>query len=1100
MNRNAVIMAMAFALCAALQANASAAASVKAVVYSPHGGKLSCHMNMGPTGAAAWMRGYHFQVMRIDQGSPAHGRLAFGDVVTGADGMAFGPDADARMTLGNAIGKAEASGQPLVLTVLRGGSPQTVSIPLPALGGHTPGWPFDDAKSRKILSAACRSLLDAQLPSGKIPTDGEMGSFLGGLLLLASGDHLYLDGARRFAYYADSLDYLNIDYNNWPMGYGGLLLAEYYLATGDDTVLEKLGWIADELARGQMKCGSWGHKSPGEGYGALNQPGIVAAMTLVLARECGINVDQGALDKALAFFGRFAELGSIPYGDHMPGGMLDDNGKNASAAVLMHLAGRDREADAFSRSVAMSYWMREEGHTGGFFSILWGPLGASLAGEDAFGAFMDYQQWFYNLSRTWKGELLHLPYQETLTRFDDSGYVYFGGDFTTGGIGLAFALPQRQLRILGAPPSVFSPHTDLTSSALRAARRYYRVQSWEKLDKILALLDPDELETETDRLGLQQMKAARALLIASTERTLLEIESNLVNGAAYHALEQFQALKRRLGEQGDARFAKLEERFADGGLAGAVREDKRLKDAWSALKSITVMSWTAQGWQARRLLEGLPTLRPTVWEPLSPTSQVVPSAWRSLLVNSESDLPGGWEQPSFDDIDWTAGEGIALAGDAKGGAPVPGTMVAARRTFTVSDVVGDKLRVRLQTVRPALTRVYLNGVLVVDAVRGQRSGYATIELDDSALGLLQVGGNTLAVMSTAYDGGANRLDVGLDLARSMSERRTLPVDRIDAPPMEDYPGQDDTLRVRETRDRMAAALQARYEQKPVAELLADLESVIPYIRQLAENALVAKGTEGLEAAIALGGHPDWKVRSGVCNVIAKALGQARKQDAGEPEVIALQAQIPMLTGLLTDDHFWVRMQAVNAIGGFGEAAAPALPVLVDLAQDPEEWVRTAAIRAIRGLHPPADVAVQAALQVLRRPVSAYSSPDIAVSLLKTNPGGDDEASGRLDALLKLLRHPPEGGGGKLLNETMEMAAGLDPDGQALIPVLIEAAADKTHWSRQRTNPRGTAIEILGRYGAKATAAMPVLESILASDAKPLHAAAQTALEAITAGL
>lgn len=1097
MNRRAVSLVMFCAIFGWLQSAALAAVSAKAVVYSPHGDKLSCHMNMGPTGAAAWMRGYHFQVMRIDQGSPAHGVLALGDVVTGADGIAFGPEADARITLGNAIGRAEASGEPLVLAVMRDGAAQTVAITLPALGAHAPGWPFDDAKSRTILSAACRSLLDAQLPNGKIPTDGEMGSFLTGLLLLASGDSLYLDGARRAVYYVDSLDYLKIDYNNWPMGYGGLLLAEYYLATGDESVLEKLTWIADELARGQMLCGSWGHKSPGAGYGALNQPGIVDAITLVLARECGIDVDQQALDKALAFFSRYAELGSVPYGDHMPGGMLDDNGKNASAAVLMHLAGKDRESDAFSRSVAMSGWMREDGHTGAFFSTVWGPLGASLAGPDALREFMDYQGWFYNLSRTWKGDLLHLPYQEALTRFDDSGYVYFGGDFTTGGIGLTFALPQRRLRILGAPPSVFSPHTDLSSPALRAARRHYRVRDWKALDQTLAAVSADDLTTPADKQGFAQFKTARALLIASTGQTLLEIESNLANGDAYRASEQFLALKRRLGDKGDARFAELEERFADDGTSRAVRDGKRLSDACAELKSISVMSWTSQGWQARRLLEGMPTLRPPVWEPLLPTAPLATTSWRTLHAGASEELPEGWDQPGFDDGAWKAGERIVLAVDVAAGVSLPRGAVAARCTFMVGDPVGAKLRVRLQTVRPARTRVYLNGVLVVDAVRGQRGGYATIELDDSALGLLKPGENLLAVMSTAQGDGGNRLDVGLDIARSLSERRSLAVDRAEAVAVPAFDGLDDTLRVRETRDRMAAALQARYDQKPVDELLADLEASVPYVRQLAENALVGKGPDGIKAAVALGSHSDWKVRSAVCNVIAKAYGKYSKQEASEPEIALLKAQVPLLTALLADAHFWVRVRAAIALDGFGEAAAPALPALALLVQDPEEWVRTAAIKAIRSAKPSPAVAVQAAMQVLERPGSAYPAPSVAVALLRDHAGA--AAPERLDALLQLLRHPPEGDGNGLLGEVMEMALVLDPEGAELIPVLIEAAEDKTHLSRQRGNPRGKAIELLGRYGSKAARAVPVLESILASEEdKSQHAAAQTALEAINA--
>ncbi|HAS82415.1 MAG TPA: hypothetical protein DCS43_07020 [Verrucomicrobia bacterium] len=1054
-------------------------------------------MNMGPTGAAAWMRGYHFQVMRIDHGSPAHGALELGDVVIGADGTAFGPDADARITLGNAIGKAERSGTPLLLSVLRHGIEQSVSMTLPRLGTDATGWLFDDATSSVILSAACRSLLDAQLPNGRLPTDGDMGSFLAGLLLLASGDGLYLDGARRAAYYADSVDYLKLDYNNWPMGYGGLLLAEYYLSTGDDSVLGKLAWIADELARGQMLCGSWGHKSPGEGYGALNQPGVVDAIVLVLARECGITVDQLAMDKALAFFGRFAELGSVPYGDHTPGNMLDDNGKNASSAVLMHLAGRDREATAFSQSVAMSYWMREDGHTGAFFSTVWGPLGAALAGPVALREFLHNQGWYYHLIRTWKGELLHLPYQEALTRFDDSGYIYFGGDFTTGGIGLAYALPQRRLRILGASPSVFSPHTELSSPMLRDARQYYRRRAWEALDKTLAAISPADLATDVDKRCFTQLKDARALLIASTEQTLLEIESNLVNGAAYDASEQFQALKRGLGEQGDARFATLDERFADGVVAGGVREGKRYKDAWAALKSITVMSWTAQGWQARRLIEGLPTLRSPVWETLSPTAEMAPPSWRTLQVGTIGNLPVGWERPGFDDRAWVAGKGIALASDADAGRSSPTGAVAARCTFTVTDPVGDKLRVRLQTVRPAQTRVYLNGLLVVDAVRGQRGGYAVIELDDSALGLLHPGENLLAVMSTAQDAANNRLDVGLDLVRTLSERRSLPVDRIDAPPMDAYPGMDDTLRVRETRDRMAAALQARYDQKPVVELLSDLEHTVPYVRLLAENALVSKGPEGIKAVVAQVGHPDWKVRSSVCNVMGNALGRYRKLAASEQDIALLQADVPTLFPLLSDDHFWVRFRAASVLGGFGEAAAPVLPALALLVQDSEEWVRMAAIRTIRQLNPPPAVAVQAAMQVLMHPGSAYGVPDTAVELLKANRGATGDE--RLVALLQLLRHPPEGGGGRLLGDVMEMAATLDPEGARLIPVLIEAAADKTHLRRQRGNPRGKAIELLGRFGSKASGAVPVLEAILKSDAdKSQHAVVQSALDAINA--
>lgn len=1072
---------------------APAADAVRAVTYSPHAAAFDCHMNMGPTGAKAWMYGYHFVVMSIDQGSPAADRLMLGDVVIAADGTAFGPDADARITLGNAIGKAEATGRPLKLTVRRDGRKRKVALDLPALGAFSATWPGDCDKSKRILDAACRSLLNAQLPDGSLRSDGEMGTFLTGLLLLASGDPLYMDGARRAAYRAATMDYAKLDYTNWPMGYGGVLLAEYYLATGDDTVLPKLREIAGVLARGQMRCGSWGHNGPAAGYGAMNQAGIICALALALAAECGIDVDQEALNKAVLFFGRYAELGCVPYGDNMPGQALDDNGHNASSALLMHLVGRDTEAEAFSRSVALSYWMRETGHTGGFFSMVWGPLGASLAGDQALQTFMDYQRWYYNLCRTWKGELVLLPYREALTRFDSSSYIYFGGDFTTGGLGLALALPQKQLRILGAPTSVFSPRAALTGGLL-TARKYYLVRDWPACDQALAAIAPDSLTTPEEQRWLAQLDAARTRLKRSTERTLQEVESNLVEGAAYRASEQYQALKRCLGDRGDARFAKLDERLADGTVVWYIREGLQYHEAWAGLYGYAVRSWVPQGWQAKRLIEGLPTLRQPIWEPLSPTSQITPQPWRTLA--SGEALPKGWERLSFDDSAWHAADGIVVTTDANAGNPASPRVIAARRRFTVADPAGAKLRVRLQAVREAHSQVYLNGQRIVDVVRGQRGGYAAIELDDAALTLLKSGENVLAITSTKQGSGGNSLDVGLEINRVALEKRTLPVMRATTTYLDLGTGGDGTLRVQETKDRMQAALTASYTGKTIDELLAELADPVAYSRHLAEDALVGKGLEGLSRAVALIDHPDWKVRSAVCNVVSKGW-RTYHGNAQGPEMKLLNAQIPALIGMLGDDHFWVRVRAAATLPSFGTAAQSAVPALLRLVNESNEWVRISALGAVRSLNKDPDTAIQAALQSLMIPSTAYRAPRSAVSLLTDFP---EAGQGRLDALINLLRHPPEGDGRRLLNDVIDMAVKLDPEGTSMIPVLIGAAADETHFSRQRGNPRAAAIEALGAYGDKAKAAIPCLEAILASDGKQAtsqHEAAQKALTAIT---
>jgi HEAT repeat protein len=437
----------------------------------------------------------------------------------------------------------------------------------------------------------------------------------------------------------------------------------------------------------------------------------------------------------------------------------------------------------------------------------------------------------------------------------------------------------------------------------------------------------------------------------------------------------------------------------------------------------------------------------------------------------------------FDDRAWDAQTGI-LAGP-----------IVARRRFTVSDPAGAKLRIRLQTVRPARTQVYLNGTLVVDAVRGQRGGYANIELDPSVFQLLRSGENVLAIVCDKKGSENNKVDAGLEINRVDIEQRMLPPIHAEAVYINDRPEGDETLRVRETKDKFQAALQESYNQKSIPALLKDLEDELPYNRYLAVQALLAKGQPGITAAFGLAEHKDWQVRSAVVGIVLQA-GKSRKAKLDDEQLSLFKAQIPALTRLVGDEHFWVRTRAADALAMLGADAAVALPELVNRVQDQSEWVRASVIRAVQTLGTDPMVVVKAAEQSLMIPSSAFEGANAAVAILKKNAGTDES---RLAALLQLLRTPPEGGGGALLGEVMAMAVELDPAGTKLIPVLIDAAGGKTAFGRFRGNPRGKAIETLGQYGPKASAAVPVLQTILAgTDAKekPLREAARLALEEI----
>ncbi len=65
-------------------------------------------------------------------------------------------------------------------------------------------------------------------------------------------------------------------------------------ATGDESVMPGLKRLALEAANGQSIVGSWGHRFAGpdgrlQGYGMMNSPGLPLTISLILAREAGVD-------------------------------------------------------------------------------------------------------------------------------------------------------------------------------------------------------------------------------------------------------------------------------------------------------------------------------------------------------------------------------------------------------------------------------------------------------------------------------------------------------------------------------------------------------------------------------------------------------------------------------------------------------------------------------------------------------------------------------------------------------------------------------------------------------------------------------------------
>jgi hypothetical protein len=449
---------IALAAVAALVPAAAAFGAAKRAATSPmmdftQGGKPdeSHDWNLGATGARGWVWGQKGQtsdarqilITAVAAGSPADGVLAKGDVILGLAGKPF--DDDARVRFARALTEAEKDENRGLLKLLRWreGKTEDVEIKLPVMGAYSATTPYDCPKSKKIFELGCQAIAKKGLGKVSIP------SSLNALALLASGKEEYKPLLAEYAklvaaYSADSMA-------TWSYGYANTFLAEYYIATGDKSVLDGLKRLTMEAARGQSNVGTWGHKFARpdgslNGYGAMNAPGLPLAISMVLARQAGLKdpVLDRAIAKASSFLRWYVDKGAIPYGDHQPWPGHEDNGKCSMAAVLFDLLG-DREATLyFARMSTAGYDERERGHTGNFFNILWALPGAARCGPLATGAYMKEQSWYYDLARGWDGSF---GYQGSPIGEEEHG-KYTRWD-CTGAYLLAYALPLKSLCLTG---------------------------------------------------------------------------------------------------------------------------------------------------------------------------------------------------------------------------------------------------------------------------------------------------------------------------------------------------------------------------------------------------------------------------------------------------------------------------------------------------------------------------------------------------------------------------------------------------------------------------------------------------------------------------
>jgi len=456
--------------------------------------------NLGPTGCQGWMyrnagttsQSRQVLIQIVEAGSPANGILAVDDVILGADGTGASPVAftsDSRKALAKAIADAEArnvSGN-LKLLIWRAGTTSEVSITLPFIGAYSATAPYSCPKSAAILKQG----LDYVMKNLTTAPDADAGTFSFRTLALLAADGLAYDGgtgggndAARQAQAVSEARALILDAAtladfrsgavsrrskiSWSAGHHLIVLAEYYLRTGDATVLPSIEAYAVLISNGASVLGTMGHQlaqpapepwADGStngaywvGYGVINSAAVPCYLGLSLAQKCNLtgltaaetNKMNTTLERMARYYGYFDGWGTMGYGEMQPSSELSGNGKSGVAAIALSLdPNRTSASKYFAKCATASYARRETGHTGAYFNMLWSPIGAAIGGEEAAAAHFAEISWHLDLARRWDGGF---DYDQPSTAANKREWNNFS--MSTAAL-LTYALPLRQLEITG---------------------------------------------------------------------------------------------------------------------------------------------------------------------------------------------------------------------------------------------------------------------------------------------------------------------------------------------------------------------------------------------------------------------------------------------------------------------------------------------------------------------------------------------------------------------------------------------------------------------------------------------------------------------------
>jgi hypothetical protein len=410
--------------------------------------------NFGPVGIGIHLTKPNLTMVisNVEKGSPADksGKLKKGQIIETINGQTL-ENRDPREILGDIITQAEATDGKINLNIKGEGK---VLVTIPVMGGYSKTWPLNCSKSDKIV----RKLAD-YLATQEKPGWGAV------LYMLSTGEEKDLQVVRKWMNGIETIGSMN-----WEKGFKGHGLCEYYLRTGDQKVLPVIKKMTEELKVNVFR-GSWsGRGGPARfSYGPLHAAGAPCATFLVMARLCGVEVDEHMFNSVMKQFYRYAGHGTVSYGDGPPEDGFRDNGKTGAMAMTMAAAAlltpegeksvyaKARDSSSMKSFYATNWF--HAAHTGGGIGEIWHHKTMSLVREKRpvqYRSYLDTRRWVMELSRRFDGTIGIAGMEDGYDRSASENGISWGNHFA-----LTYTIPRKYLQIFGAPRSKWAKHYQL---------------------------------------------------------------------------------------------------------------------------------------------------------------------------------------------------------------------------------------------------------------------------------------------------------------------------------------------------------------------------------------------------------------------------------------------------------------------------------------------------------------------------------------------------------------------------------------------------------------------------------------------------------------